>query len=40
MIPFQTGQHIYDIVYGGSYWIGDWAPHLAPVRRNISTPTR
>ena len=31
MIPFQTGQHIYDIVYGGSYWIGDWAPHLAPV---------
>ena len=31
MIPFQTGQHVYDIVYGGSYWIGDWAPHLAPV---------
>jgi multiple sugar transport system substrate-binding protein len=31
MIPFQTGQHIYDIVYGGSYWIGDWAPYLAPV---------
>ena len=31
MIPFQTGQHVYDIVYGGSYWIADWAPHLAPV---------
>ncbi len=31
MIPFQTGQHIYDIVYGGSYWIGDWAPYLEPV---------
>jgi multiple sugar transport system substrate-binding protein len=31
MIPFQTEQHVYDIVYGGSYWIGDWAPHLEPV---------
>jgi multiple sugar transport system substrate-binding protein len=31
MIPFQTGQHAYDIVYGGSHWIGDWAEYLAPV---------
>ena len=36
MIPFQTGQHVYDIVYGGSYWIGDLAPHLASVPAKIS----
>ena len=40
MIPFQTGQHVYDIVYGGSYWIGDWRRTWQPCPRNISTPTR
>jgi len=31
MIPFQTGQNAYDVLFYGSLWIGDFAPYLAPV---------
>jgi len=31
MIPFQTGQHAYDVMFYGSLWIGDLHPFLAPV---------
>ncbi len=31
MIPFQTGQNAYDVLFYGSLWIGDLNPYLAPV---------
>jgi len=31
MIPFQTRQNAYDVLFYGSLWIGDFAPYLAPV---------
>ena len=31
MIPFQTGQAPYDVVFGFSNWINDWKPYLEPV---------
>jgi len=31
MIPFQTGQNAYDVLFYGSLWIGDFYPYLAPV---------
>lgn len=31
MIPFQTKQSAYDVLFYGSLWIGDYAPYLAPV---------
>ncbi len=31
MIPFQTGQNAYDVLFYGSLWIGDLYPYLAPV---------
>jgi multiple sugar transport system substrate-binding protein len=31
MIPFQTGQSAYDVLFYGSLWIGDFYPYLEPV---------
>ncbi|MHB0953237.1 MAG: type 2 periplasmic-binding domain-containing protein, partial [Allorhizobium sp.] len=31
LIPFQTGQNAYDVLFYGSLWIGDLNPFLAPV---------
>lgn len=31
MIPFQTGQNAYDVLFYGSLWIGDFNQYLAPV---------
>ncbi len=31
MIPFQTGQNAYDVMFYGSLWIGDLNPFLEPV---------
>lgn len=31
MIPFQTGQPAYDVMFYGSLWIGDFHQYLAPV---------
>ncbi len=31
MIPFQTGQSAYDVMFYGSLWIGDFNRYLAPV---------
>ncbi len=31
MIPFQTGQNAYDVLFYGSLWIGDFNRYLAPV---------
>lgn len=31
MLPFQTGQHAYDVMFYPSLWIADFAPYLAPV---------
>lgn len=31
MIPFQTGQSAYDVMFYGSLWIGDFHSYLAPV---------
>jgi multiple sugar transport system substrate-binding protein len=31
MIPFQTGQNAYDVLFYGSLWIGDFNRHLAKV---------
>ncbi len=31
MIPFQTGQNAYDVMFYGSLWIGDLHRYLAPV---------
>jgi multiple sugar transport system substrate-binding protein len=31
MIPFQTGQDAYDVMFYGSLWIGDLYPYLATV---------
>ena len=31
MVPFQTGQAPYDIVFGFSQWISDWKQYLEPV---------
>lgn len=31
LIPFQTGQKAYDVLFYGSLWIGDLNPFLAPV---------
>ncbi len=31
MIPFQTGQAAYDVMFYGSLWIGDFNNYLAPV---------
>ncbi|MFA5914378.1 MAG: hypothetical protein WC830_12555 [Burkholderiales bacterium] len=31
MIPFQTGQNAYDVLFYGSLWIGDFHDYLAPV---------
>lgn len=31
MIPFQTGQNAYDVMFYGSLWIGDLNPYLQPV---------
>ena len=31
MIPFQTGQNAYDVMFYGSLWIGDFYPYLEPV---------
>lgn len=39
LIPFQTGQNAYDVLFYGSLWIGDLNPFLAPVPeayRNVS----
>lgn len=33
MIPFQTGQAAYDVMFYGSLWIGDFHDFLAPVPR-------
>jgi multiple sugar transport system substrate-binding protein len=30
MIPFQTGQSAYDVMFYGSLWIGDFYPYLEP----------
>jgi len=30
MIPFQTGQNAYDVMFFGSLWIGDFFPYLEP----------
>ena len=31
MIPFQTGQQAYDVLFFASLWLGDYNPFLAPV---------
>jgi len=31
MIPFQTGQNAYDVLFYGSLWIGDFKDYLEPV---------
>ena len=31
MVPLQTGQTPYDVMFGGSYWIGDWINYIQPV---------
>ncbi len=31
MIPFQTGQQAYDVLFYGSLWLGDFNPYLAEV---------
>lgn len=31
MIPFQTGQAAYDVLFFASLWLGDFNPYLAPV---------
>ncbi len=31
MIPFQTGQNAYDVLFYGSHWIGDFQSYLEPV---------
>ena len=31
LIPFQTGQNAYDVLFYPSLWIGDLSPYLAPV---------
>jgi len=31
MIPFQTKQNAYDVLFYGSLWVGDFSPYLAPV---------
>lgn len=31
MIPFQTGQNAYDVLFYGSHWIGDFNAYLEPV---------
>ncbi len=31
MIPFQTGQNAYDVLFYGSLWIGDFHSYLEPV---------
>ncbi|MGP1678354.1 MAG: hypothetical protein ACTS6J_14505, partial [Burkholderiales bacterium] len=31
MIPFQTKQSAYDVLFYGSHWIGDFHDYLAPV---------
>ena len=31
MIPFQTGQQAYDVLFYGSLWLGDYHRYLAPV---------
>jgi multiple sugar transport system substrate-binding protein len=31
MVPLQTGQAPYDVMFGGSYWIGDWIDYIEPV---------
>jgi hypothetical protein len=31
MIPFQTGQAAYDVLFFGSLWLGDFHPYLAEV---------
>ena len=31
MIPFQTGQAAYDVLFYGSHWIGDFQAYLEPV---------
>lgn len=31
MIPFQTGQAAYDVLFYGSLWLGDFNPYLAEV---------
>ena len=36
MIPFQTGQAPYDVVFGFSNWINDWKPYLEPVPQKYS----
>jgi multiple sugar transport system substrate-binding protein len=39
MIPFQTGQNAYDVMFYGSLWIGDFHDYLAPVpEKYIDTP--
>ena len=39
MIPFQTGQNAYDVLFYGSLWIGDLNPYLEPVpKAYLDTP--
>jgi multiple sugar transport system substrate-binding protein len=36
MIPFQTGQNAYDVLFYGSLWIGDFQQYLEPVSAEYS----
>jgi multiple sugar transport system substrate-binding protein len=36
MIPFQTGQNAYDVLFYGSLWIGDFQKYLEPVPADYS----
>lgn len=35
MLPFQTGQHAYDVLIYPSLWIGDFAPYLEPLPQRV-----
>lgn len=39
MIPFQSGQNAYDVMFYGSLWIGDFNRFLAPVPEAYVTST-
>lgn len=39
MIPFQTGQNAYDVMFYGSLWIGDLNPYLQPVPKTYLDST-
>lgn len=39
MIPFQTGQNAYDVLFYGSLWVGDLNPYLEPLpKAYLDTP--